>query len=280
MNAACANQVGLTVFCARAGDHNALAMAGAISLGCALSVRLGIPAETIGEPDTALNAAWGRELAMAVPALSALAEHLDTVFAHGLAPLTAMNRCAASLATLPVVMRHRPDACVVWLDAHGDLNTPQTTLTGYLGGMSLAGPGGLWHSGLGNGLPLANIVLVGARVLDPAEQMLIKSGRVKLIPRNDNHLSELRNAVGETPVYIHIDCDVLEPGIVPTDYRVPGGFTLAELHGICEVLAGNELVGLEIAEFEDTWHEGGPRVSPDPLLDALDPVISRLGEKA
>ncbi|WP_444847916.1 arginase family protein [Duganella caerulea] len=49
--------------------------------------------------------------------------------------MTASSRCAASLATLPVVARHRPDACVVWFDAHADLNTPSTTDSGYLGGM-------------------------------------------------------------------------------------------------------------------------------------------------
>jgi hypothetical protein len=49
-------QIGLTVFRARAGDHNDLAMAGAVAVGAALSRRLGIPAVTIGTPETATNA--------------------------------------------------------------------------------------------------------------------------------------------------------------------------------------------------------------------------------
>jgi arginase family enzyme len=268
---------GLTTYCARAGDHNDLAMSGAMSVGGALSQRLGIPVTIIGVPDTPLSAGWKAELAAAMPALSALAKHLDGLFRSGLVPLLALSRCAASLATLPVVLRHRPDACVVWFDAHGDLNTPNTSLTSYLGGMALAGPAGLWNSGLGNGLALANLILVGARDLDPAEQALVDADMVRLIPPKGEYLTQLRSALGGRPAYIHLDCDVLEPGIVPTDYRVPGGFELAELRAVCKALAEVELVGLEIAEFENAWSRDEPPVSPAPLLDALEPLIAGHG---
>lgn len=274
------DKLDLTVYCARAGDHNVLGMSGAVSIGRALSKRLGMPVHTIGHPEHILNAGWETELAAAMPTLSELAEHLDKVLAQGKVPVLALSRCAASLATLPVVMRHRPDTCVVWLDAHPDLNVPETTASGYLGGMALAGPSGLWDSGLGNGLPLANIVLVGARNLDPPEQALVDAEKVHLVPPGSNYLAELRDAIDGRPVYVHLDCDVLEPGILPTDYRVPGGFTLAELHAICEVLSKNALTGLEIAEFENAWSLDGDPVSPKPLLDALEPLVSRLGSAA
>lgn len=277
MSPARANPISLTVYCAQAGDHNALAMAGAKSMGAALSSRLGIPVKTIGKPGSALNADWKTELGAAMPALSVLARHLDNMFRQRQMPVSALSRCAAALATLPVVMRHRPDACVVWFDAHGDLNTPLTSISGYLGGMALAGPAGLWDSGLGNGLPLANIVLVGARDLDPAEQALVDAGMVKMVPPQGDHLAQLRTALGGRPAYLHLDCDVLEPGIVPTDYRVPGGFTLAELGKLCRVLAEIEIIGIEIAEFENAWSGNGTPASPAPLLDALEPLIARLG---
>lgn len=272
-----ANRIGLTAYCTRAGDHNDLAMAGALSVGRALSDRLDIPVATIGEPETALNTAWGAELVAAKPALSELIDHLEGLFSRQRAPLLALSRCAASLATLPVVMRHRPDACVVWLDAHGDLNTPSTSPTGYLGGMALAGPAGLWDSGFGDGLPLASIILVGVRDLDPAEQALVDAGMLKLVPPKGDCLAQLRTALGGRPAYVHLDCDVLEPGIVPTDYRVPGGFTLAELGDLCRVLAEVEIVGIEIAEFENAWAGNGLPASPATLLDALEPAIARLG---
>lgn len=268
--------LGLTVFCARAGDHNERAMRGAQALGQALSERLGVAATTIGTPEPVLNAGWEKELAAAKPALRALAAQLDALFDKGLTPLCVLSRCAAALASLPVLMRYHPEACVVWLDAHGDLNTPHTTLSGYLGGMALAGPAGLWDSGLGNGLALDNLILVGVRDLDPAEQALADAGRVRVIPPGDGALAKLQSAIGGRPLYVHIDCDVLEPGIVPTDYRVPGGYSLAELHALFRLLAKEQLIGLELAEFEETWAEGGEAVSPQALLNALDPVIAKL----
>lgn len=277
MPAARENPISLTVYCAHAGDHNELAMAGAISVGTALSGRLDIPVKTIGSPGPVLHADWQTELAAAWPALSELAQHLDHLLHNSRGPLLALSRCAAALATLPVVMRHRPDACVVWFDAHGDLNTPQTSLSGYLGGMALAGPAGLWDSGLGNGLPLDKIILVGARDLDPAEQALIDAAMLRLVPVGKDGPALLRTALGGRPAYVHFDCDVLEPGIVPTDYRVPGGLTLAELNALCKVLAEAELLGLEIAEFENAWPGSGAEASPNALLDALGPLISRLG---
>jgi len=67
----------------------------------------------------------------------------------------------------------------------------------------------------------------------------------------------------------YLDCDVLEPGIVPTEYRVPGGLDLQQLKGALQVLAECEVVGLEIAEFEtpSDGNEGTEMV--DALLDAV-----------
>lgn len=274
---ALARDIALTIYCARTGDHNDRAMAGALLLGGVLSKRLGLAANSIGQPSTPLNNGWQADLADAMPALTELAKQLDKNFAQGLAPLSALNRCAASLATLPVLMQYRPDACVVWFDAHGDLNTPDTSPSGYLGGMALAGPAGLWHSGLGDGLPLASIILVGARDLDPAEQALVESGKIRLVPPGKCSPALLRTALAGRAAYIHLDCDVLNPGIVPTDYSVPGGLSLSELHGLCQVLAETEIIGLEIAEFENAWFDQDVPAAPDLLLDALEPAIARIG---
>ena len=96
-----------------------------------------------------------------------------------------MGRCAAGLATIPVVVRHHPNACVVWFDAHGDSNLPSSNAVPYLGGMVITGAAGHWDSGLGSGLNLSNVVLVGARDLDPHERQLIDSGVLRLSSRRD-----------------------------------------------------------------------------------------------
>ncbi len=276
MKTASRAQVGLTIFCGRAGDHNNLAMSGAQTVGNALTERLGIPASLIGKPEPALNTSWQTELDAASPSLFSLAAHLDTLLKTHVTPLIAMNRCAVAMSTLPVVMHHFPEACVVWIDAHGDLNTPRTSSTGYLGGMPLAAAAGLWDSGLGNGLPLENVVLVGSRDLDTGEMALIKSGKVRLVSPGPELITQLRTAIDGRPIYIHLDCDVLEPGIVPTNYRVPGGLTLDNLHAASILLAEYEILGLEIAEFENAWSENAEAVSPSVLLDALEPLINRL----
>jgi arginase family enzyme len=86
----------------------------------------------------------------------------------------------------------------------------------------------------------------------------------------------LHVTLGQGPVYVHVDCDVLDPGLVPTEYQVPGGLSFADLHATCEVLARHELVGLEIAEVEATWPGSNEPVSVSPLLQALGPLLRRL----
>lgn len=261
----------------RAGDRNGLAGPGARLMAQVIAERLAVPVENVCEEQPFLNAPWDQELAAAFDDMGALAKRLDQVFQIGQVPVTALTRCAAAIATLPVVIRHNPEACVVWFDAHADLNTPQTSSSGYLGGMALSGPAGLWKSGLGAGLSVNNIVLVGARDMDACELALVESGRVKLVPPGVASWQDaLAQAVHGRPVYVHLDCDVLEPGIVPTEYRVPGGLSLEDLRGACAALAQMDVVGLEIAEFQGIWAPGEPLVSPANLVRALEPLLVRM----
>lgn len=263
----------LTVFRGRAGDHNDLAMQGSVLVGDDLAGRLDLMATRIGQPQPALNTGWERELAAARPALMEMTAAYERIFSAGAVPVTALSRCTAALATLPIVARHRPDACVVWFDAHADLNTPHTTDTGYLGGLALAGAAGLWDTDLGGDLSTGNIVLAGIRDLDPPEQQLLDEGTVRAVHAGPELVDRLREAVAGRPVYVHLDCDVLDPGIVPTDYRVPGGMNLDDLHATSRMVAEHDVVGLEIAEFEGAWTANDPAFSPAPLLDAMQPLL-------
>ena len=179
-----------------------------------------------------------------------------------------MTRCSVALATQPVVLRHRPDAVVVWLDAHGDINVPGDTSTGFLGGMALSGPMGWWDSGLGGGLPENQAVLVGARDLDAAETAHIEAGRVALIPVGDGIGERLAAAIAGRPVYLHIDCDVHDPGLFTTDYVVPDGLTLDGLRACATAVAASEVIGVEVAEFE-----GDGDATADDLVAMLQPIF-------
>lgn len=272
--------VALTHFAARCGDHNDRAMQASPLLAQVLAERLGTAPTVIGGPSRSAPGPWDEELAIAMPVLGEMAAHLDLLLAAGCRPVTALSRCAVALATLPVVARHHPEAVVVWFDAHADLNTPADTATGYLGGLALSGPLGLWSSGLGAGLAMDQTVLVGARDLDAPERRRVGDDAVALVPVGERMADELRRVVAGRAVYVHLDCDVLEPGIVPTDYAVPGGMTLAELTDCAHVLAESTVVGLEIGELEAADISGtaaddaaGPARS---IVAALDPLLERV----
>jgi arginase len=265
----------LTVFQGRAGDHNDLAVPGAAAMAAALSARLELNPQVIGTPEPALNIHWRPELEAAMPALQAMSRHYVAIFDQRARPFTVLTRCAVALATLPIVARYRPDACIVWFDAHADLNTPETSTSGYLGGMAISGAASLWDSGLGGGLALKSLILVGARDIDPAERELIDAAGVQLIQPQAGLGAAMINAIAGRPVYVHLDCDVLNPGIVPSDYQVEGGLSLPDLREVSEVLAESEILGVEIAEFQTGWEIGGLPISPEEFLNAMAPLVER-----
>jgi arginase family enzyme len=266
----------LTIYQGRAGDRNERALAGSVLLGDAIASQFELVQHLIGRPQPPLHTRWDAELAAARADLGRLGHAYEQLLQQERRPLAIIGRCAAALATLPVIAQHRPDACIVWFDAHADSNTPQSLPNPYLGGMVLSAAAGLWDSGLGAGLPWANIVLVGSRDIDPDEQQLIDSGRLRLVKVGTDLPQRLQVAVAGRPVYVHLDCDVLEPGIVPTEYLAPGGLALSDLQDAFAVLARHELIGLEIAEFEATWPNDTEPVSPAALVAALTPVLGIL----
>jgi arginase len=117
------------------------------------------------------------------------------------------------------------------------------------------------------------VVLVGQRDLDPFEKHLIERHRIPMIEPGGDISRKLLLAIKGRPVYVHFDCDVLNPGILPTDLVVDGGLSLNDVGDCCQVIAAHDLVGVEIAEFQYVWEPSGERASPDRLLDALSPLL-------
>lgn len=262
----------LIIFAGRAGDRNGRAMLGAKAMGAALAKATGSAGAATGVFEAPLGADWAIELEAARSGLLHLQQMLTAAFDAGTQPISVIGRCAAALGTLPVVARTRKDAAIVYFDAHGDCNTPEHTTSGYLGGMVLSGAAGYWETGLGNDLKLSNVVLVGSRDLDPFECELIGKAAVKIVELGPDLPARLRTALAGRPAYVHLDCDVLDPGIVPTEYCVPCGLSLSELCEACAVIAERKMVGLEIAEFEACWNDGSP-CDPGPLVTALEPLL-------
>lgn len=259
-------------YAGRAGDHNDSAMAATPILADELASRLGTKPVVVGKPESFQNASWEEELKAAKPTLHATAEALEEAFKARSFPVIACSRCSVALATLPVVAKRHPDVVVVWFDAHADLNTPDNSASGYLGGMALSGPMGLWESGFGSGIK--TVILAGTRDIDDTEKPLIQRGKVALVPPGEAFSTRLIESIAGRPVFIHVDCDVLSPGQMPTDYSVPLGLRLGELaQAAREIAEGSEVVGIEIGEFQCAHSEAETKEKAKLLVDVLEPLV-------
>jgi arginase len=139
---------------------------------------------------------------------------------------------------------------LVWIDAHGDFNTPETSLSGMMGGMPVAISTGLClhHirrvSGLDPPLPMKYVTMVGVRDTDPWEQYLIDTHEIsqirvddvkRLSPAIDMEMDRLSRITDI--IYVHVDLDVLDPVDVPgAGLPVKNGPSAAELSDALEVM--------------------------------------------
>ena len=101
----------------------------------------------VGSPGEPEVRDWSVDLPDAGPVLEAAVAELEAAFAQGALPVLTASDCSICIATLPAVVAHEPAAHVAWIDAHGDFNTPDTTPSGFLGGMCLAAACGRWDAG-------------------------------------------------------------------------------------------------------------------------------------
>jgi arginase len=143
---------------------------------------------------------------------------------------------------------------VLWLDAHGDLNTPETSPSGNEWGMPLRM---LLDRGT---IAAADVVLWGARNLDPPEEEYIAATGI-----DDNASALLERA---EVVYVALDCDVLDPGEFAVFMPEPGGPSLGEVEQLLvEVRESGKLVGV-----------GFTGLAPDPAnVQKLERVAAALG---
>ena len=243
----------------RTSDRAEGRAAGAEALARALG---GDEARVIGEAGRPRAGRYDEDLRDARPTLEAAAAAIG----EAPRPLLTATDCSICVGTVPAVARHWPDAWLLWLDAHGDFNTPETTPSGFLGGMCLAGAVGLWDTGFGAGAGPERVVLVGGRDLDDAEVELM--GRLGVV-RTDDPAA----ALAGREVFVHLDVDILDPEVMPGQlYPAPGGLDLAQLH---ELLAGvasrARIVGAEITCFSTPELSGELAQAVAPLVWSTEP---------
>jgi arginase len=203
---------------------------------------------------------------------------IDDALAAGDAPLLLAADCAVSLTTLPAVLRNRPEARLLWLDAHGDYNTPDTTGSGYLGGMCLAGACGEWDAGLTDTVPPERVVLAGIRDLDPGERELLEGSPAAVIGASTvETLVAVKNALDGAPVFMHLDLDVIDPEHFPAAVPAPGGLHPDKLYDLLDsVIEDCELVGLEVTAFEAPEPEQERIAASETAMHVLEPLLDHL----
>lgn len=145
---------------------------------------------------------------------------------------------------------------LIWIDAHGDFNTPETTLSGMLGGMPVAVAAGKclfrlrFKAGLDPAIPTRNIVMMGVRDLDPLEAELIENSNITMISTEEliKRGRKMQGAILRLSeqvdiIYVHIDLDVLDASEIPgAGFLVPNGPTAVEIRKAFKLMMIHEKV--------------------------------------
>jgi arginase len=148
--------------------------------------------------------------------MASILDSVATWVAESVPALVHAPDCMAPIGVVAGLQRAGLDPDLVWLDAHGDFNTPETTPSGYLGGMPLAMLVGRGDQAMIRSLgirPLSErrVILVGARDLNPGEATALAASDVRRLS-----LAELSAMpLPERPLHVHLDLDVVDPDELP-----------------------------------------------------------------
>ncbi len=183
---------------------------------------------------------------------------------EGYVPLVLGGDHSVALGTVGGMASRFGPGAALWFDAHGDLNTPETTPSGNVHGMPLAAALGQARDGFAShvwplpALDAAKVSLIGVRSLDPDERRIVRELGINVATMSeiDRHGVEavvraaLERAAGAPFVHVSLDMDVIDPDVAPgVGTPVRGGLSYREAHLAMELVAESELLdSLEIVE--------------------------------
>ncbi|MCU9614986.1 arginase [Caldibacillus lycopersici] len=246
----------------------------------------------IDRPRTTIDEKSGlRNLQSVTAASELLAKKVTEIMESRSFPLVFGGDHSISIGTLAGISKYYKNLGVIWYDAHGDLNTPETSPSGNIHGMPLAVSLGLGEEHLikiGEYSPkvkFENIVIIGARSLDEGEKELIKEKGIKVFTMHEIDRLGMTYVIEETikylkdrtdGIHLSVDLDALDPIYAPgVGTPVNGGISYRESHLAMELLSESKLI--TSAEF----------VEVNPILDeknktgnlAVELMGSLFGEK-
>jgi arginase len=182
----------------------------------------------------------------------------------GARPLVLGGDHSVALGTLGGLAVTHGVGGVIWIDAHGDLNRPETSPSGNVHGMPLAAAAGLageWFSHPRLSFPAldpSRIAIVGARSFDPAERALVREAGIRVFSMSEidrigierTMHEALARVAGAGFVHVSLDLDVLDPEVAPgVGTPVRGGLTYREAHLALELVAESGVAAsLEVVE--------------------------------
>lgn len=224
-----------------------------------------------------------------------LAAKVEAVLEQGHFPLCLGGDHSMALGTIAGISSHckknNLSLGVIWIDAHPDMNTDETTPSGNIHGMPLSASFGIGHESLTDfygftpKLKPEHTVIIGARDIDEPEKEIIRQAGVKVYTMTDIDRMRLHTIINRVlrsfkgkvdHIHVSFDIDSVDPGIAPgVGTPVAGGLSYREAHLLMETIAECDCMSsLEVAEV-------------NPILDAnnqtaeftADLIASSLGKQ-
>ncbi|UCI31177.1 arginase family protein [Mesorhizobium sp. B4-1-4] len=203
-----------------------------------------------------------REIATGFAVCNAVSGEVRIAIDRGRFPIVLAGNCLTSAGA---VAGEGADA-IIWADQHGDLNTPETSMYGFLDGMALATVLGLCWRPMAGSIPgfkpidPQRCVLVNARDLDPAEKKLLETLPViQTECPGWAHATEKLKAAGAERVHMHIDLDVHDPKDLQVNrYVTPGGPNPEQLRdATCAMALSVPVVGITVSAYDPAFDAQG-----------------------
>ena len=168
-------------------------------------------------------------------------------------PLVLSGDCLSAIGVLAGIQKCEIQPRLLWFDAHGDFHTPETTLSGHLGGMPLAMITGRGNLSLLKGvnmtpLPDRQVYFIGGRDLEPGERETIYESQIRMCDRISDILSDLPK---EGRFWVHLDTDYINPIDAPAmRYPAVGGPSARMIKSDLQALASYvEILGLSVSAW-------------------------------
>ena len=172
---------------------------------------------------------------------------------QGNRPVSWAGDCCTTIGMLAGLRRSGLNPTLLWLDAHGDFNTWETTPSGFLGGMPLAMLVGRGEQSIVDGVGFSplnehRVILTDGRDLDPSEKVAIENSG---IDHRKDITSLLNHPLPAGPIYVHFDTDVIDPAEAPAmNYPAVGGPSVKTISDIFEHLSqSGQIVAVSISAW-------------------------------